>query len=114
FAQSRQLLKTDSVFRLIVKNIKAKSATGIYELTSKEFQQEKKLGDFRDFIANTFFLSGEFRKDSLISFVNNLTAAYKLQFDNNSLMLSINLDENNKLSYFKAEQYTTVSRKTER
>ncbi len=110
--QSRQLRKTDSVFKLIVKAIKVKNATTIYGLISADFQKNTKLADFRDYVANTFFMKGELRKDSLISFVNNSIASYKLAFDNDNLMLSIRLDDNNKLEYFKSEPYNVLRQKT--
>ncbi|MFD2874006.1 serine hydrolase domain-containing protein [Mucilaginibacter ximonensis] len=48
-------------------------------------------------------------KDSLISFVNNVTAAYRVQFDAVTMLLTISLSENDKLSYFKLEPYRETS-----
>jgi CubicO group peptidase (beta-lactamase class C family) len=109
FAQSRQLQKTDSVFRLIKKYVQTKDADAIYDLAGLRFKQSISQGVFRDFLFRDLFSLGTIKKDSLISFVNNVTAAFKIQMDAVNMQLGIGLDENDKLSYFKLEPYKEVA-----
>jgi CubicO group peptidase (beta-lactamase class C family) len=105
FAQSRQLQKTDSVFRVIKKHIATKNADAIYDLTDTGIKQIISQGNFRDYLFRDLFSLGVIKKDSLISFVNNVTAAYQLQFENQSKLLTISLANNNQVSYFFLEPY---------
>ncbi|MDB5158618.1 MAG: class beta-lactamase-related serine hydrolase [Mucilaginibacter sp.] len=106
FAQSRQLQKTDSVFRLIKKYSKTKDADAIYELAAIRFKQSISQGTFRDFLFRELFALGPVKKDSLLSFVNNLTATYKMQMDAVTMQLTISIGDNDKLTYFKLEPFT--------
>jgi CubicO group peptidase (beta-lactamase class C family) len=108
-AQARQLRKTDSVFALIKQHIATKNADAIYNLADVRFKRSIQHGDFNDFLAHELFPLGLVRKDSLISFVNNITAAYRVQFDAVTMLLTISLSENDKLSYFKLEPYKETS-----
>ena len=106
FAQSRQLQKTDSVFRLIKKYSKTKDADAIYDLAAIRFKQSISQDAFRDFLARELFALGPVKKDSLLSFVNNLTATYKMQMDAVTMQLTISIGDNDKLTYFKLEPFT--------
>jgi CubicO group peptidase (beta-lactamase class C family) len=108
-AQSRQFQKTDSVFRLIKRYSITKDADAIYELAAPDFKQFISQGNFRDFLFRDLFSLGTIHKDSLISFVNNVTATYKLQMDAVNMQLAIGLAEGDKLDYFKLEPYKDVS-----
>jgi CubicO group peptidase (beta-lactamase class C family) len=108
-AQARQLRKTDSVFALIRQYIVTKNADAIYNLADARFKKSIAHGDFNDFLDRELFSLGVVRKDSLLSFVNNVTAAYKVQFDALTMMLTITLGDNDKLSYFKLEPYKETS-----
>lgn len=105
FAQRRQVQKTDSVFRLIKKYITTRDADAIYELADPRFKQSITQGNFRDFLFRELFSLGPVKKDSLISFVNNLTAGYKIQFQTLTMQLTISLSEADKLAYFKLEPF---------
>jgi CubicO group peptidase (beta-lactamase class C family) len=104
-AQRRQLQKTDSVFRLIKKHIITRDADAIYELADPRFKQSITQGNFRDFLFRELFSLGPIKKDSLLSFVNNLTAAYKIQFQTLTMQLTISLSDMDKLAYFKLEPF---------
>ncbi|HEY9534595.1 MAG TPA: serine hydrolase [Mucilaginibacter sp.] len=108
-AQVRQLRKTDSVFALIKKHIVTKDADAIYNLADTRFKQSIPPNNFRDFLNRELFPLGAVKKDSLISFVNNVTAAYKVQFDVLTMLLTISLSGDDKLSYFKLEPYKELS-----
>jgi hypothetical protein len=104
-AQRRQLQKTDSVFRVIKQHIVTRDADAIYELADARFKQSISQGVFRDFLFRDLFSLGPVKKDSLISFVNNLTAAYKIQFQTLTMQLTISLSDDDKLAYFKLQPY---------
>ncbi|MFD2147497.1 serine hydrolase domain-containing protein [Mucilaginibacter antarcticus] len=104
-AQSRQLQKTDSVYRLIKRHIGTNDANAIYNLAHIRFKQSITLGNFRDFLFKELFSLGAIKQDSLETFVNNLTAGYKITFDNAPMLLTISLAEDDKLAYFKLEPY---------
>jgi hypothetical protein len=104
-AQSRQLQKTDSVYRVIKKHIVTKDADAIYELADARFKQFISQGNFRDFLFRELFSLGSVKKDSLLSFVNNLTAAYKIRFETLTMQLTISLSDADKLAYFKLEPF---------
>lgn len=108
-AQAHQLRKTDSVFALVKQHIAAKNADAIYNLADARFKKSISHGDFNEFVHRELFSLGTVKKDSLISFVNNLQAAYKVQFDKLTMMLTISLSDNDKLSFFKLEPYTESS-----
>jgi CubicO group peptidase (beta-lactamase class C family) len=105
FAQSRQQQKTDSVFRLIRYHVQTRDADAIYALSDTRFQRTITQGNFRDYLFRELFSLGTIKKDSLLSFVNNLTAAYKIQFDAVTMQLTLSLSDADKLAYFKLEPY---------
>jgi CubicO group peptidase (beta-lactamase class C family) len=104
-AQTRQLQKTDSVYRLIKRHIGTNDANAIYALAHPRFKQSITLGNFRDFLFKELFSLGEIKQDSLESFVNDLTAGYKITFDKAPMLLTMSLADDDKLAYFKLEPY---------
>jgi CubicO group peptidase (beta-lactamase class C family) len=104
-AQSRQLQKTDSIYRVIKKHIITRDADAIYELIDERLKQSNTQGNFRDFLVRDLFSLGPVKKDSLLSFVNNLTATYKIQFQTLTMQLGISLDNDDKLAYFRLEPF---------
>ncbi|MGF7080037.1 serine hydrolase domain-containing protein [Mucilaginibacter sp. UYCu711] len=104
-AQSHQLQKTDSVYRVIKKHIITRDADAIYEMADARLKQSITQGNFRDFLFRDLFSLGPVKKDSLLSFVNNLTATYKIQFQTLTMQLGISLGTDNKLAYFRLEPF---------
>ncbi len=100
YAQNMQLKKTDSVLTLVKKYFKTKDADAIYALTGVNFKKAITQGAFRDICFNNLFPLGEIKKDSLLSFVNNKTATYKIQFEAVTMQLLMNLDQNDKIELF--------------
>src|SRR6185437_9700937 len=86
-AQSRQQQKVDSVFMLVKRYINIKNADAIYNMAGNEAQKQQTINAFSDFFNRQIFPLGEIKESSLISFVNNSTATYKLKF--NSAMLQL-------------------------
>lgn len=109
FAQTRQLQKTDSVFRVIKGYIDVNNANAIYNLAHPRFKQSINQGDFQDFLFRNLFTLGAIKKDSLESFVNDLTAAYKIHFEKATMLLTISLAGQDKLAYFKLEPYKAAA-----
>jgi CubicO group peptidase (beta-lactamase class C family) len=107
-SQTRQLVKTDSVFRLIKNHITAKNADGIYDMAHARFKQSINQSSFKDFLVRDLFSLGAIKQDSLESFVNNLTASYKILFDKASMLLSISLANDGKLAYFLLQPYKAL------
>ncbi|HTH82620.1 MAG TPA: serine hydrolase domain-containing protein [Mucilaginibacter sp.] len=99
-AQTRQLRKTDSVFRLIKKYIGTKDVDSIYNLGNDDYKKSVSQGIFRNYLFQDIFSLGLLQKDSLISFVNNTTAAYKLEFAKSSIQLELSLDRDDKIAFF--------------
>jgi len=99
-AQSIQQRKTDSVFQLVKKCFNLKQADGIYELAGQGFRKELTAETFRYVCANQLFPLGEIKESSLISFVNDKVATYKIVFDAATLQLLMNLDGKDKLELF--------------
>jgi CubicO group peptidase (beta-lactamase class C family) len=109
FAQSRQQQKTDSVLRLIINYSKTHNADAIYDLANPDFKKSISQGVFRDFLFRDMFPNGPVLKDSLLVFLNNITATYKLQFNAVNRQLTISLSDDNKFNYFKLEPYKKVA-----
>lgn len=108
-AQSRQLQKTDSVLRLVKKHFKAKEADSIYALTGTNFRKALSPGIFRNVCFQQLFPLGEIKKDSLLSFVNNKTATYKIQFAAVTMQLMMNLDPNDKIELFLFQPFKSTT-----
>ncbi len=105
FAQSRQQKKVDSVFAIVKTFFNQKNADAIYNMAGADFQKELSIDAFSDVANKQLFPLGEIKESSLISFVNNSTATYKLRFDAVTLQLLMNLDSRDKLSLFLFQSY---------
>ncbi len=104
-AQSRQQQKVDSVFRQFKKYFNKRNADAIYNMAGDEFQKELSIDAFNNVAINQLFPLGEIQESSLISFVNNSTATYKLKFSSTTLQLLMNLDKRDKLNLFLFQEY---------
>jgi CubicO group peptidase (beta-lactamase class C family) len=99
-AQSHQQEKTDSVLALVSKHLKAKDADAIYALTGNQFKKSLDLEAFRKIADQQLFPLGEIKEVLLVSFINNKTASYKVQFEVLIMQLVMSLDENDKIELF--------------
>jgi len=104
-AQSRQQQKVDSIFQLVKTYFNQKNADAIYNMAGNDFQNELSISAFSDVATRQLFPLGKIKESSLISFVNNTTATYKLRFDAVILQLLINLDKRDKLQLFLFQSY---------
>src|ERR1700753_3078344 len=86
-AQAVRQHKTDSVFQLVKKYFNAKQPDSIYTLAGEAFKKQLSPETFRYIAQNQLFPLGEIKESSLISFVNNKLATYKLIFDSGPLQL---------------------------
>jgi CubicO group peptidase (beta-lactamase class C family) len=112
-AQSRQQQKVDSVFQQFKKYFNQRNADAIYNMAGDDFQKELSIDAFNNVAINQLFPLGDIKESSLISFVNNSTATYKLKFSSTTLQLLMNLDKRDKLSLFLFQEYQEpVSDKT--
>jgi CubicO group peptidase (beta-lactamase class C family) len=112
-AQSRQQQKVDSAFMLIKKYFNAKNPDAIYNMAGEDFQKELTINAFADVASQTLFPLGPIKESSLISFVNNSVATYKLKFDSMTLQLLISLNPKNKLETLLFQPYSVpVNNKT--
>ena len=105
-AQTRQQQKVDSVFALVKKYFNEKNADAVYNLTGDAFQKEISIVAWGDVAAKQLFPLGEMKETSLISFVNNSMATYKVAFTSVTLQIFINLDQKDKLETFIFKPYT--------
>jgi CubicO group peptidase (beta-lactamase class C family) len=105
-AQSRQQQKVDSVFQQTIKYINQKNADAIYNMSGTGFQQQLTMDAFANVVNNQLFTLGPVKESSLISFVNNSVATYKLKFDAMTLQLMMSLDNLDKLQLFLFQLYT--------
>lgn len=108
-AQNRQLQKTDSVLTLVKQKFKLKNANELYGLMGDKFKTALSPTAFQNVSNQQLFPLGNIRSDSLISFVNNKTATYKLKFDAVTLQLMLSLDQFNKIEVFLFQPYKDVS-----
>lgn len=99
-AQNRQLQKTDSVLTLVKTYFKARNSSSLYALTGANFQKALSLASFKNVCDEQLFPLGEIKKDSLLSFVNNKTATYKVQFEAVAMQLMMSLDLDGKIELF--------------
>src|SRR5471030_2051526 len=107
-AQSRQQQKVDSVFQTVKTYFNQKNADAIYNMAGDEFQKELSISSFSDVANKQLFPLGGIKESSLISFVNNSTAIYKLKFDAVTLQLLMNLDQRDKLGLFLFQSYAEL------
>ena len=112
-AQSRQQQKVDSVFQLVKKYFNQKNADAIYNMAGADFQNELTINAFSDVANQQLFPFGTIKESTLISFVNNSTATYKLKTDAITLQLLMSLNEKDKLQILVFQRYQEpVSNKT--
>ncbi|MDN3549369.1 serine hydrolase domain-containing protein [Mucilaginibacter aquaedulcis] len=109
FAQSRQQVKTDSVFALVQKFFNAKQADSIYALGGERFKKALTREGFRSIADQQLFPMNGIKGSSLINFVNNNVATYKLIFEAVTLQLQMGLDQHNKLDLFLFQPFTQVT-----
>jgi CubicO group peptidase (beta-lactamase class C family) len=82
-------------------------------MAGNDFQNELTINAFSDVANKQLFPLGEIKESSLVSFVNNSVATYKLKFDSITLQLLVSLDKKDKLELFLFQSYTEpVSNKT--
>ena len=104
-AQSRQQQKVDSVFQQVKKYFNQKNADAIYNMAGVDFQKELTIDAFSDVTGKQLFPLGEITESSLLSFVNNNVATYKLKFASMTLQLMMSLDKRDKLDLFLFQDY---------
>src|SRR5580704_1890340 len=104
-AQSRQQQKVDSMFLQVKKYFNLKNADAIYNMAGDDFQRELTIDAFSDVANKQLFPLGEIKESSLVNFVNNSIATYKLKFDAITLQLLMSLDNHDKLEMFLFQQY---------
>ena len=85
-AQSRQQQKVDSVFQEVKTYFNQKNADAIYNMGGADFQKELSIDAFNDVANKQLFPLGEIKESSLVSFVNNNVATYKLKLDRKSVV----------------------------
>lgn len=105
-AQTRQQKKVDSVFMLVKLYFNSKNADAIYNLTGDNFQKELSITAFNDVANKSLFPLGAMKESSLINFVNNSLAAYKVGFGSVKLRVLINLDNKDKIETLLFTPYT--------
>jgi CubicO group peptidase (beta-lactamase class C family) len=105
WAQSRQQFKTDSVFKLVKQYVNHKQADSLYTLTGKKFRDELSINDFRSVCELQIFPLDAIKQTSLMSFVNNKLATYKIEFPAVTLELLLTLDEQDKIELFVFQPY---------
>lgn len=96
-AQTRQQQKVDSVFMLVKLYFNSKNADALYNLTGDSFQKELTINAFNDVANKTLFPLGAMKETSMINFVNNSLAAYKVDFSTVKLRVSLSLDNKDKI-----------------
>ena len=104
-AQTRQQQKVDSVFQIVKTYFNQKNADAIYNLAGDDFQKELSIDAFNEVANKQLFPLGPIQESSLVSFVNNSDATYKLKFASAILQLQMNLDKRNKLQLFLFQTY---------
>jgi len=105
-AQSIEQQKTDSVFQLVKKQFNNKQADSLYALGGVDLKKALIIEAFRNICNNQLFTLGQIKEWSLVSFVNNKFATYKLQFNTGTvLQLLMSLDDQDKLKVFLFQPY---------
>lgn len=110
-AQNRQLQKTDSVLTLIKQKFKFKNSNELYALMGDKFRTALTPSAFQNVCNQQLFPLGNIKSDSLISFVNNKTATYKLKMDAVTMQFMLSLDQFDKIELFLFQPYKDVSLK---
>ncbi|TWJ02245.1 CubicO group peptidase (beta-lactamase class C family) [Mucilaginibacter frigoritolerans] len=104
-AQSIQQRKVDSVFEQVKKYFNQKNSDAIYNMAGADFQKELNIDAFAQVTQKQLFSLGKIRESSLVSFVNNNVATYKLKLDSITLQLLMSLDKHDKLELFLFQEY---------
>jgi CubicO group peptidase (beta-lactamase class C family) len=104
-AQSIQQRKVDSVFEQVKKYFNQKNSDAIYNMAGADFQKELNIDAFAQVTQKQLFPLGKIRESTLVSFVNNSVATYKLKLDSITLQLLMSLDKRDKLELFLFQQY---------
>lgn len=107
--QSRQQRKTDSVFAQVQKFFNAKQADSLYTLGGERFQKALTREEFRSTLDQQLFPLNGIKGSSLLSFVNNNIATYKLIFEAVTMQFQISLDKNDKFELFLFEPFKQVT-----
>jgi len=110
-AQNRQLQKTDSVLTLVKQKFRIKNADELYGLMGDNFKKTLTPIAFQNICNQQLFPLGSIKADSLVSFVNNKTATYKIKMDAVTLQLMLSLDQFDKIELFLFQPYKDVSAK---
>jgi len=106
-AQTREQLKTDSVFQLVKKHFNAKNADSLYTLAGANLKKDLIIETFENICNNELFPLGKITGQTLISFQNNKIATYKLTFNTSDPgLLLMSLDDEDKLQLFLFKPYT--------
>ena len=106
-AQTREQIKTDSVFQLVKKHFNAKNADSLYSLAGAALKKDLIIETFRNICNNQLFPLGKITGETLLSFQNNKIATYKLTFNTSDPgLLLMSLDDEDKLQLFLFKPYT--------
>lgn len=109
FAQSRQQIKTDSVFALVQKFFNAKQPDSLYALGGDVFKKTLSPGAFKAALDQQLFPLNDIKGSSLLSFVNNKVSTYKLIFEAVTMQFQISLDQNNKFDLFLFQPFKQIT-----
>lgn len=104
-AQTAQQQKVDSVFMLVKKYFNEKNPDALYNLAGDAFQKELSIDQFNQVTNTQLFSLGPMGKTSLLSFVNNSMATYRVEFRTMLLQVFISLDKKDKLETFIFKPY---------
>lgn len=107
--QSRQQQKTDSVFAQVQKFFNAKQADSLYELGGDRFKKTLTREAFRSIANQQLFPLNGIKGSSLMSFVNNSVATYKLIFEAVTMQFQMSLDQNGKFDMFLLQPFNQVT-----
>lgn len=108
-AQSLQQRKTDSTFVLVKKYFNARQADSLYEMGGKNFKNSLSRNGFKTVAEQQLFPLKEIKGSSLVSFVNNSVATYKLVFESVTLQMLLSLDHDDKIEMFLFQPYKEVT-----
>ncbi|WP_184546029.1 serine hydrolase domain-containing protein [Mucilaginibacter sp. FT3.2] len=96
-AQSLQQRKTDSVFVLVKSYFNNRQIDSLYALTGESFRKQLSRDAFKAVANQQLSPLGGMNASSLVSFVNNKVATYKVIFSSVTLQLLISLDQDDKI-----------------
>ena len=99
-AQSRQQQKVDSVFIQVKKYFNLKNTDALYNLAGSAFQKSLSIDAFGNAVNQQLFPLGSIEESSLISFLNNSIATYKLKIGSVNMQVLLSLDKMDKIELF--------------